>query len=100
MSLKETTKRVKDMFSKVSDFSDAVVFDFGDDGKVSVDGGKSPPEVGNDDLSADCTIKVSLDDFNQILDGDLDPQMAFMGGKLSVDGNMGVAMNLVGILKG
>jgi len=100
MNLEQTTKRVQEMFAKTTDFSDTLTFDFGSVGKISVDGTKSPPEVTNNAIDSDCTISVSLEDFSEILEGNLDAQMAFMSGKLSVDGNMGVAMNLASYLRG
>lgn len=99
MSLENTTERVKDLFARAAGFSDTLTFDFGGDGMISVDGTSQPPAVSNDAINADCTISITLDDFNSILDGALDPQMAFMSGKLSVDGNMGIAMNLASVLK-
>ncbi len=36
--------------------------------------------------------------FRAILDGDMNPTMAFMTGKLSVDGVMGLAMKLGSVL--
>lgn len=97
MNLEQTTKKVTELFSGAA-FSDTLTFDFGGDGKISIDGAKSPPAVSNDEIGAACTIKVSLDDFENILSGTLDPQMAFMTGKLSVEGNMGIAMNLASVL--
>jgi len=41
-----------------------------------------------------CKIKIADDDFVQLMTGKLDPQSAFAGGKLSLDGNMGLAMKL------
>ncbi|ESW60044.1 MAG: SCP-2 sterol transfer family protein [Rhodobacter sp. CACIA14H1] len=46
------------------------------------------------DEEADVTLTASTDTFRAILDGDLNPTMAFMSGKLSVDGSMGMAMKL------
>ena len=43
---------------------------------------------------ADCTISVSKEDFISLAEGNLDPMMAFMSGKLKVAGDMSVAMGL------
>lgn len=46
------------------------------------------------DEEADVTLTASTETFRAILDGDMNPTMAFMTGKLSVDGSMGLAMKL------
>lgn len=46
------------------------------------------------DEEADVTLTASTDVFRAILDGDMNPTTAFMTGKLSVDGSMGLAMKL------
>jgi len=76
VTLEETTAQVQALFAKAEGFSDTLTFDFGNDGLISVDGTQSPPAVSNQDIGSDCTISISLDDFFNILDGSLDPQMA------------------------
>ncbi|MDF3075129.1 MAG: sterol-binding protein, partial [Alphaproteobacteria bacterium] len=49
---------------------------------------------------AQCTIKMSLDDFKAMASGQLDGMTAFMTGKLKIEGDMGVAMKLQGLLRG
>ena len=44
--------------------------------------------------SADCTITVDSDDFKDIVSGTLPGPMAFMSGKLKIQGDMGLAMKL------
>ena len=73
-----------------------VKFDFGDAGKIFLDGGAG--KVSMDDAAADTTIKVKLEDFIDMAGGKLDPTTAFMQGKLKVEGDMGVAMQLGKIL--
>jgi len=41
-----------------------------------------------------CKIKIGDDEFVQLMTGKLDPQSAWAGGKLSLEGNMGLAMKL------
>jgi putative sterol carrier protein len=50
------------------------------------------------DEPADVTLTASAETFQAIMSGDMNPTMAFMTGKLSVDGNMGLAMKLGGVL--
>lgn len=75
-----------------------IKFDFGGDGFLRVDAASKPNVVDNQDTPADCTIKVSQSDFVEIAAGSLNPQMAFMTGKLRVEGDLSVAMQLGKIL--
>lgn len=50
------------------------------------------------DDEADVTLTADADVFRAILDGEMNPTMAFMTGKLAVDGNMGLAMKLGSVL--
>lgn len=50
------------------------------------------------DEAADVTLSADADTFQAMLSGDLNPTAAFMTGKLSLDGDMGTAMRLGGLL--
>ncbi|MDJ0827003.1 MAG: SCP2 sterol-binding domain-containing protein [Rhodobacter sp.] len=50
------------------------------------------------DEEADVTLTADVDTFKGILDGDTNPTAAFMTGKLSVDGDMGMAMKLAALM--
>jgi putative sterol carrier protein len=50
------------------------------------------------DEEADVTLTASTETFQAILSGDMNPTTAFMTGKLSVDGSMGLAMKLGSVL--
>ena len=50
------------------------------------------------DEEADVTLTASTETFKAILDGEQNPTTAFMTGKLSVDGNMGLALKLSSVL--
>ena len=50
------------------------------------------------DDEADVTLTASAETFKAILEGDLNPTAAFMQGKLTIDGDMGLAMKLGGAL--
>lgn len=58
------------------------------------------PRVEEGDGDAQCTINVGDEDFVNIVGGKLNPQMAFMSGKLKVQGDMGLAMKLGTVLGG
>jgi putative sterol carrier protein len=73
-----------------------VKLDFGDDGTVMLDG--IAQAVTEEDGAADTTIKVAWADWEDMSSGKLDGMTAFMQGKLRVEGDMGNAMQLQGVL--
>lgn len=64
------------------------------EGAIIIDGNGA--RSGDDD--ADVTLTASAETFQGILSGDTNPTAAFMTGKLAVDGNMGMAMQLGALL--
>ena len=48
--------------------------------------------------SPKCTVTVDSADFLKIVGGELNPQMAFMSGKLKIDGDMAAAIKLSEVL--
>ncbi len=67
-------------------------FDFGEEGSIYLDG--VAEEVSNGDGVADTTVRVSFSDFLAMADGSLNSTMAFMQGKVKIEGDMSVAMQL------
>jgi putative sterol carrier protein len=51
------------------------------------------------DPSAKLTVSADSADFIKIFTGQMDGMTAFMGGKLKVTGDMGLAMKLMGLFK-
>ena len=98
MNLDELTKGMADKIGESASVSTTVKFDFGDDGIISLDTKATPPVINNEDIDADCTVIVSMADFGEIIAGNLNAQMAFMTGKLKIEGDMGIAMQLGQIL--
>lgn len=75
-------------------------FDFGEPGSVLIDGKSTPNSVTDGTgKNADCTISVSLENFEKMVKGELDGTSAFMQGKLRVSGDMGLAMKIGPILE-
>jgi len=50
------------------------------------------------DDEADVTLSATPETFKALFDGDLNPTAAFMTGRLSVEGNMGLALKLSSVL--
>jgi len=65
-----------------------------DEGAIMIDA--EGARAGDED--ADVTLTADADTFRSILDGDTNPTAAFMTGRLSVDGDMGLAMKLGSVL--
>ena len=93
-TLEEITDRFKTAVGSDSGLGKTIKFDLKGDGFIFIDGGS----VTNEDKPADCTIIVDKDDFEKMAAGSLDPTMAFMQGKLKINGDMGVAMKLQPLL--
>jgi putative sterol carrier protein len=86
---------VKVLAAKLSDGFDGVAkFVIPGEGAIMLDG----QGVRAGDEESDVTLTAEADVFRAILDGEMNPTMAFMTGKLSVDGNMGLAMKLGAVL--
>jgi putative sterol carrier protein len=75
-------------------FDGTAKFVIEDEGSIIID--QSGARAADDD--ADVTLTASADVFKAILDDELNPTTAFMTGKLSVDGDMGMAMKLTSVL--
>ncbi|MCO4842235.1 MAG: SCP2 sterol-binding domain-containing protein [Yoonia sp.] len=75
-------------------FDGMAKFDIEGEGAILIDADGA--RAGDDD--ADVTLSASAETFKAILDGDQNPTAAFMTGKLKVDGDMGLAMKLAGVL--
>ncbi|MEO3415263.1 SCP2 sterol-binding domain-containing protein [Roseovarius sp. CAU 1744] len=73
-----------------SGFAGTAKFVVEDEGSIMIDG----DGVRAADDAADVTLTADTETFQSILEGDLDPTAAFMSGKLSIDGDMGLAMQL------
>jgi len=77
-----------------SGFDGSAKFVIEGEGAILID--QSGAREGDDD--ADVTLTADAETFRAILDGDMNPTAAFMTGKLSVDGDMGLAMQLGTVL--
>lgn len=98
MSLEQITEQMRGRVGESAGLGKSVKFDFGSDGVVRIDDSAKPAVVDNQDLPVDCAVKVSMADFLEIASGKQNAQMAFMMGKLKVDGDMSVALQLGKIL--
>ena len=96
MDLQSLTQKAAQALSGQTGFSEKVKLDFGDAGKLFLDGEKGTAT--NEDAEADATMSINWDDFIALAKGQLDPTMAFMSGKIKVLGDMSVVMKLQSLL--
>lgn len=98
MTLEEITAGMKERVGEDCGLGASLKFDFGDKGVIHLDATVVPNVVSNADDDAQCTLKMALDDFVAMRNGELDGMTAFMSGKLKVEGDMGIAMKLQSVL--
>jgi putative sterol carrier protein len=84
------TAAVAALSTKITSFDGVAKFVIPGEGAVMIDAGG----VRAGDDPADVTMTAETDVFRAILDGSMNPTMAFMSGKLTIDGSMGLAMKL------
>jgi len=97
MSIEKATAKVSELAaSNGGAIGRTVKFVFAE-GVILLDDTQSPARVSNEDKNADCSIQIELKDFLKMLDGDLDPMTAYMGGMMKIDGDMTIALKLTSI---
>jgi acyl-CoA dehydrogenase len=96
MSFENTLENVRSLVVKAGPLGTTLKFNLGN-GFIFLDGSGDSNQVSADDREAACTVDVSLEDFDALLNGQLNPMNAFMMGKLRVTGDMAVAMKLQSI---
>ena len=94
MSLENFTETVRSKVGDNAKLNATIKFAFKEGGALYIDGKSTPNTVSNDEGPADCTVKVSLEDFGKLMERKLDPTTAFMMGKIKIEGDMGIAMKL------
>jgi len=94
MSLEDITATIRDKANAMEANGKKVKIDLQGEGTIFIDASTTPPTVNNDDHDADVTLIISEENFEGLMDGSLNPQMAFMMGKLKIDGDMGLALKM------
>jgi len=97
MSLESIFSTIKEKVGNDCGLNASIKFAI-DEGCIHIDAKQVPNVVSMEDKDADCTVRISTEAIKEILTGSLNPMTAFMMGKIKVEGNMGVAMNLNKVL--
>lgn len=93
MTLDAITEQFRNAAGNVPTIGKTLKFVF-DEGTVFLDLAGDVPAISNEDKDADCTIITSIETLNEMRQGNLNPMMAVMSGKVKIKGDMGVALKL------
>jgi putative sterol carrier protein len=93
-TLAQITDRVRAAVGENSNLDAAIKFKFGDEGTLYIDGKSQPNQVDNIDRDSDITISVSMENFERIIDKQLNPKLALMTGRMRLRGDIRIAMRL------
>ena len=94
MDLEACTAAIRNKVGSDSGLDATLKLDCGSDGVIYIDASATPNSVSNDNLDADCTVGITLENLNALMSGALAPATGFMMGKLKVSGDMSVALRL------
>lgn len=81
---------IKALGAKIAAFDGTAKFVIEGEGAIMID--ESGVHAGDEE--AEVTLTASRDTFEGLLSGDTNPTMAYMSGKLKIDGSLPVAMKL------
>ena len=98
MSIETLTEEIRRRAGSNPKLGYRLKFVLAEGGIILWDGTEVPAVIGHDDGDADTTIRVTSDNLQKLMTGGLDPTLAYMTGKLKVEGSLGVAMKLVSML--
>lgn len=99
MALQDTTELIRSKVGNDCGLGATLKFNVGSDGVILIDATVVPNTVTNDDNPAQCTVKMKLQDLDDMIGGKLDPMAAFSLGKLQLEGDMSVAMKLGNLMR-
>ncbi|MBK9255402.1 MAG: SCP2 sterol-binding domain-containing protein [Saprospiraceae bacterium] len=97
MSIESILSAITAQAANVAPFGAKLKFVLGDD-VILIDGTGDSNIVSQNDEEAACTISTDTDTFMQLKNGDLNPMMAVMSGKVKIKGDMGLAMKLQSLI--
>jgi putative sterol carrier protein len=100
MALDDIVAEMEAQAGKLKELHHTVLFDLGDDGKILLDATTDPVKVvaNPDSDDAETTLVLSPESMTKLINGDLNPMVAFTLGKLKVFGSKGIALKLSSLL--
>ena len=98
MSLESLTEELRKRAAQNPKLGYKVKLVIEDQGVIFWDGTGDQTVFSNQDGEADTTMRISAENLEKLIAGTLDPTMAYMTGKLKVEGKMGVALKINSML--
>jgi putative sterol carrier protein len=97
MNFQEIADNIKAQAAKTSPLGGTFKLEL-DENIVYIDGTGAENIVSFEDKEADTVISTSIQAMTDMINGELNPMMATMTGKVKIKGNMGLAMKLQSFL--
>lgn len=92
--------RIQEKLKMAPSINALIMLDFGNEGALYIDATQNPATMSEESSSdPDVALISTKDNFQKILDGSLDPNIAFMMGRLKVRGSMKLALKLSAVLE-
>ena len=98
MGIESILEAITKQAANVAPFGAKLKFVLGED-VILIDGTGESNIVSQNDEEAACTISTEADTFLQLKNGELNPMMAVMTGKVKIKGDLGLARTLQSIIQ-
>lgn len=99
MSLDTIESKMKARLMDLNGLGARIKFVVEDEGVLMLDGKALPPVLSREDGEAETTITMTADNLAKLIDGELNPTIAYTLGKLKVQGSVGYALKLSSMLE-
>ena len=100
MSIDTVAEGIRGNLMQFAGLGYKVKFAFDEGGVLLLDGTATPPTLSQDDAEADCVISSTLDNAVKLMNGELNPMLAYSMGHLRIDGSVGVALKMASMMEG
>jgi len=100
MSIETVAAEIRNNLMQFAGLGYKVKFAFDEGGVLLLDGTATPPTLSQEDAEADCVISSTVDNAVKLMNGELNPMLAYSMGKLRIDGSVGVALKMASMMEG
>ena len=100
MSIETVAAEIRGHLMQFAGLGYKVKFAFDEGGVLLLDGTATPPTLSEEDGEADCVIGSTVDNAVKLMNGQLNPMLAYSMGQLKIAGSVGVAFKMASMLEG